>query len=157
MTQCPLGGALHDDGFEVPEAHDHIQRDGWTQVVSVQPQVPQLGKLVVVMRLHCHHRKWAELRAVNRFNVIVVEIQVFQMHVEHRHSVQIVVGQMQIQEGGHIEDPLGDASVTQLVVVKADEGQVVEVLEVIRRDVLNVVSIQEKLVDVLGNITGHLP
>lgn len=58
-------------------------------------------------------------------------MQVLQVTVEDGNHFKLVVGQLQVQQGGHIKHSLGDPFVTQLVVVKPHKCQLREVFEVI--------------------------
>lgn len=58
-------------------------------------------------------------------------MQVLQVTVEDGNHCKLVVGQLQVQQGGHIKHGLGDPFVTQLVVVQPHERQVSQVFEVV--------------------------
>lgn len=58
-------------------------------------------------------------------------MQVLQVTVEEGNRCELVVGQLQVQQGGHIKHSLWDSLVAQLVVVQSHKRQVSEVFEVI--------------------------
>lgn len=65
---------------------------------------------------------------------VVIEVQMLQVSAEERNGGQLVVSELQVQQGGDVEHGPGDAFVTQLVVVEPHEGQVREALEVISEE-----------------------
>lgn len=140
ITQTPGGPPLDDYGMEVSEAHDDIQRDRRAQVVPIQTQVPELGYQCLVTGFSVQVER-AELSTVDVLDAVVVEVQLFQVGVEDGHGGQLVVGQVQVHQSGHVEHCLRHAFVTQLVVVQPDKGQVLKVLEVVLGDVVDAVPV----------------
>ncbi len=61
----------------------------------------------------------------------MVEVQVLQVSVEERNRSELVVGQLQVQQGGYVEHSLGNSFVTQLVSVQPHKRQVSEAFEVV--------------------------
>lgn len=148
--------------MEVSETHDDVQGHGWAQVVTIQAQIPQSGRAVLIMWIvriagadlcsintckETHviesHRKLkvGENVAKHTLNVIVVEVKLLQIRAEQRNSGQLVMGQMQIHDRAHVEHHFGKAFVTELVVVKSHKGQVCEILEIFIWNLLDVISV----------------
>lgn len=63
--------------------------------------------------------------------MVVVEVQVLQVRANHGDGADLVVGQLQVQQGGYIEHTLGKAFVTQLIAVQSHKGQMIHVFEVV--------------------------
>lgn len=53
--------------------------------------------------------------------MVVVEVQVLQVRANHGDGTDLVVGQLQVQQGGHIEHALRKSFVTQLIAVESHE------------------------------------
>ena len=64
-------------------------------------------------------------------DAVVVEVQVLQVTVDEWNRSDLVVGQLQVQQGGDVEHSLGKSFVTELVVVQPHKRQVGEAFEVI--------------------------
>lgn len=125
------------------------------------------------------HGGGAEPRTLN---AVVVEVQVLQVAVERGDGGELVVGELQVQQGGDVEHGLGDPLVAQLVVVEPHKGEVREAAEVVSarendatlhsppsipqmtrapsdhspRDVVDTVPVQEELDESAGNSGRHL-
>lgn len=61
----------------------------------------------------------------------MVEVQLLQVRAEHRNRGDLIVGQLQVQQTGNVEDMFGKASVTQLVTIQPHKCQMSEVFEVV--------------------------
>lgn len=64
-------------------------------------------------------------------DAVVVEVQVLQVSTEARNRGKLIVGELQVQQGGYVEHIFGNSFITQLVVVQPHERQVREALEVV--------------------------
>lgn len=51
--------------------------------------------------------------------MVVVEVQVLQVRANHGDRTDVVVGQLQVQQGGYIEHTLRKSFVTQLIAVQS--------------------------------------
>lgn len=58
-------------------------------------------------------------------------MQVLQVTVEQRDGGELVVCQLQVQQGGYVEHGLWKSFITQLVVVQSHKCQVIQVFEVV--------------------------
>lgn len=64
-------------------------------------------------------------------NVVVVEVQVLQVRANHGDGTDVVVGQLQVQQGGYIEHAHGKPFVTQFIVIQPHKRQMIHVFEVV--------------------------
>lgn len=64
-------------------------------------------------------------------DAVVVEVQLLQVTVEQRNRSELVVGQLQVQQGGYVEHSLRNSFITQLVAVQPHKRQMNEVSEVV--------------------------
>lgn len=64
-------------------------------------------------------------------DLVVVEVQVLQVRADHGDGVDLVVGQLQVQQGGNIEHAFGKPFVTQLIAVQSHKRQMIHVFEVV--------------------------
>lgn len=64
-------------------------------------------------------------------DAVVVEMQVLQVTIEERNRGELVVGQLQVQQGGNVEHIFGNSFIAQLVVVQPHKCQVSEAFEVV--------------------------
>lgn len=67
-------------------------------------------------------------------NAVVVEVQVLQVTIEERNRGELVVSELQFQQGGYVEHILGNSFITQLVVVQPHKCQVREASEVVSEE-----------------------
>lgn len=58
-------------------------------------------------------------------------MQMLQVAVEERDGGELVVGELQVEQGGDVEHGLGNSFIAQLVVVQPHKGQMSEVSEVV--------------------------
>ena len=65
-----------------------------------------------------------ELKIILTLNAVVVKMQVLKVSVKERNCSKLVVGQLQVQQGGHIEHSFGNPFITQLIVVQPHKRQV---------------------------------
>lgn len=63
--------------------------------------------------------------------MVVVEVQVLQVRTDYGDRTDLVVGQLQVQQGGYIEHTLGKSFVAQLIAVQSHEWQMIHVFEVV--------------------------
>lgn len=63
----------------------------------------------------------------------MVEVQVLQVTAEQRNRSNLVVGQLQVQQGGYIEHILWKTLITQLIAVQPHKRKVSKVFEVISK------------------------
>lgn len=54
-----------------------------------------------------------------------------QVRVEQRNRSELIVGQLQVQQGGNVEHSLGNPLITQLVAVQPHKCELSEVSEVV--------------------------
>lgn len=64
-------------------------------------------------------------------NVVIVEVQVHQVRANHRDGGELIVGQLQVQQSGYVEDLPWNSRVSQPVAVQPHKGQVSKVFEVV--------------------------
>ncbi len=58
-------------------------------------------------------------------------MQVLQVGAEQRNRGELVVGQLQVQQGGYVEHGLGKSFVTQPVAIQSHERKMSEVFKVV--------------------------
>lgn len=63
--------------------------------------------------------------------MVVVEVQVLQVRAYHGDGTDLVVGQLQVQQGGNIEHAFGKPFIAQLIAVQSHERQMIHVFEVV--------------------------
>lgn len=61
----------------------------------------------------------------------MVEVQLLQVRAKHRNRGDLIVGQLQVQQGGNVEYIFGKSFVTQLVTIQPHKCQMSEVFEVV--------------------------
>lgn len=71
------------------------------------------------------------LRVLLTLNVVIVEVQVHQVSANHRNGGQLIVGQLQVQQSGYVEDLLWNSKVSQPVAVQPHKRQVSKVFKVV--------------------------
>lgn len=64
-------------------------------------------------------------------NVVIVEVQVHQVRADHRYGGELIVGQLQVQQSGYVEDLPWNSCVGQPVAVQPHKGQVSKVFEIV--------------------------
>lgn len=64
-------------------------------------------------------------------DAVVVEMQVLQVTVEERNGRELVVGELQVQQGGNVEHSLRNSFIAKLVVVEPHKCQVREAFKVV--------------------------
>lgn len=99
---------------------------------------------------------WTDLCAIDALDAVVVEVQMLQVPVEERNRSELVVGQLQVQQGGYVEHSLGKSFITQLVVVQPHKCQVGESIKVVLWYVIYAVLVQEKLYEATRYASWHL-
>lgn len=61
----------------------------------------------------------------------MVEVQVLQVRAEQRNRTELIVGQLQVQQGGYVKHSLGKSFITQLVAVQSHKCQLSEIFKVV--------------------------
>lgn len=61
----------------------------------------------------------------------MVEVQVLQVRANHGDGTDLVVGQLEVQQGGYIEHTVGKSFVAQLIAVQSHKWQMIHVFEVV--------------------------